>query len=284
MFALVKCRLKPAQQDKADANIELEFPFCNRKSPLWAHNTGFPGFVLPPSGGWVFLWWDQTWWAEQRAAEEETDRSQLNLSAQETDENRHEGRQSFQVCYNLRCMVLQFAETLQEMQLTMTWVLLRWDLVFDVWCRVDSVRPDRWLIKIFRTNSHESPFFLKAEHDTKSGWVMLEHAAVPQGHCVQFDPMRIIIRIIDLLLILSSHATTTLLCQTETTSVIVIYIACFVQLHIALLFIIFYVAEFKLFYSWYISKDILFNHLIIVGQQRCNVGFIVSKVNREYNL
>lgn len=138
MFALVKCRLKPAQQDMANANIELEFPFCNRKPPLLAHNTGFPGFVLPPSGGWVFLRWDQTWWAEQRAAEEETNRSQLNLnlSAQETDENRHEGRQSFQVCYNLRCMILQFAETVREMQLTMAWVLLRWDLVFGVWCRV----------------------------------------------------------------------------------------------------------------------------------------------------
>lgn len=50
-FALVKCILEPVQQDEANANIELEFPFCNRKCPPWAHNTGFPGYILPPSGG-----------------------------------------------------------------------------------------------------------------------------------------------------------------------------------------------------------------------------------------
>lgn len=98
--------------------------------------------------------------------------------------------------------------------------------------------------------------------------------------------MSIIIRIIDLLLILSSHATITVLCQTEAASITVTHHAFFVQLHIALLIIFSmwlnsscYIDIFKNIYL----KYIIFSCLIIVVEPRCNVGFKVSKVNREYN-
>lgn len=47
-FALAKCSLKPVQQDEENANIEQEFPFKKKTSPL------SPTAASPPSSSALY--------------------------------------------------------------------------------------------------------------------------------------------------------------------------------------------------------------------------------------
>lgn len=91
MFALVKCRLKPVQQDEANANIELEFVGLAAPAFLASYCPqvvdGSPPRRTNLENG------------EQR---EGLRRRRAGKSTVCTEnEGKHEGRQSLQVCYNL---------------------------------------------------------------------------------------------------------------------------------------------------------------------------------------
>lgn len=103
IFALVKYRLKPVQQDEANANIELQFPFCNRKCPPWAHNNAFPGFILPPCGAFgVQRQWPNLVSRERSEGLRRRRAAKVSvcLHGKRRGKRRHEGRQSLQVRYN----------------------------------------------------------------------------------------------------------------------------------------------------------------------------------------